>query len=174
VILFGFVIFAGAVLAVVRAGFHRSRGAEPFGVAVVVFALLFAASTATGRSLYGYSGVSLSKYASLNLLVLVGSYLVMVSRPSKWGVRWITPAFRNAVPIATAGVVAVAIVFGYVSGRSGAHSYHQELQRAAELARNYRSEGTEVALLDPPTSPAATDRMIQIGERDHLSSLPGS
>ena len=58
-----------------------SRGA-PIGLALIVYGLLFAAFVTDGRVLLDFWGVSQSRYVTFDVLVLVGIYLVALSRVS--------------------------------------------------------------------------------------------
>lgn len=76
----GVVIFLLAVASLVVYG-RRSRPARsPVGPALICFGVLFALSITYGRSHFGLSVASQSRYVTFDLLILVGCYLCLIER----------------------------------------------------------------------------------------------
>jgi hypothetical protein len=76
----GVVIFLLAVASLALYG-RRSRPARsPVGPALICFGVLFALSITYGRSSYGLSVATQSRYVTFDLLILVGCYLCLIER----------------------------------------------------------------------------------------------
>jgi hypothetical protein len=76
----GVVIFLLAVASLAVYG-RRSRPARsPVGPALICFGVLFALSITYGRSHFGLSVASQSRYVTFDLLILVGCYLCLIER----------------------------------------------------------------------------------------------
>jgi hypothetical protein len=81
VVLFGLCIVLLAVATVLICVLQRDvRGGSPVGIALICYGLLFAAMITQGRSFFGYYGASQSRYVTFDLLILIGIYLVLISR----------------------------------------------------------------------------------------------
>jgi hypothetical protein len=196
IIVFGIIVTVAAVLAVVKTGFRNAKnGAEALGVTLIVFAITFDALTAYGRGLYGYAGVSLSKYATFSLLTVVGIYLVVISRPVSDRVIASTPRPTHRGPtrsimrsdlqrifaLAVRGLsilaiccVAIGVVSGYSNGLSEGRNDHAVQVNVTNYLRKLQMgklqlPGSKVALLDPSESARATIKLIHVAERDKLS-----
>lgn len=83
VLLFGLIILALAICAVIGYGLRRDEhGAGPIGVALIVCGFLFAASVTQARIGFGYWGASASRYTTFDLLILIGIYLCVLGKPN--------------------------------------------------------------------------------------------
>lgn len=81
VLVFGVAIFAVAVWSLVRHGFRADDStARPLGVALIWMGLLFAAGAATARAVMGISNAGFSAYVAFDVLILLGSFLVVIDR----------------------------------------------------------------------------------------------
>jgi hypothetical protein len=122
----GLVIVGIALWALLSFGFRIDRSsARPVGVSLIWFGLLFAGATAGGRAAYGLSNASYSLYVMFDLLLLVGSYLVVIDRPSapaRQGgrLRWLP-----LMTVAVALIFTVQTVLGSVNGLANARGNHQ-------------------------------------------------
>ncbi len=86
VLVFGLVIVVVALIAVGWYGIRRDEhGAAPVGVALICFGLLFAVMVTQGRLAFGPFGAGQSRYATFDLLILVGVYLTFLERPPRFG-----------------------------------------------------------------------------------------
>ena len=193
IIAFGVVVAIVAVLAVVKTGVRHTRtAAAPLGVSLILFAFGFDGLTAIGRGLYGYSAVSASHYTTYNLLALVGAYLVVISRQDSVQLevdkrqpatsanaslrRTASLNFGTArttsmrvLPGIVIACVVIATIFGYHNGLSAARARHKDQLEAVQIIRNYKTEGNNVAEVNPLQFVAATDRLIRIAQQHGLS-----
>ena len=173
-----------------KTGFRNAKeGSEALGVTLILFALVFDGLTAIGRGLYGYPAVSASKYATYDILALVGAYLVVISRrPDRIEVRKARPrsvdfsmrarASRGvgraialairALPVVIAACIVVEAAFSYHNGLSGGRNNHNVGIAATKVIRNYRSEGNRITYVVYQNL-AATVRLIRLAEQDKLS-----
>lgn len=88
---FGVVVFLIAIWVLIFYGIRRAEGdGGPLGVALIVFGLLFAAITTESRAHYGVT--SSYRYVTFDLLVLLGCYLALLSRPT---LRWESKRSRS-------------------------------------------------------------------------------
>jgi hypothetical protein len=79
------VIVVGAGV-IVTYGIRRDdQSSAPFGVALIVMGLLFAATVTEGRVIFGAWAASASRYTTFDLLVPVGIYLALLERPRARG-----------------------------------------------------------------------------------------
>lgn len=163
---FGTVILVAAVLAIWRTGLVRAKdSARPVGVALIAFALIFDASIAVGRGVFGYAGVSFSRYVTFNVLALVGVYLVAISRPSAadegWSADHASSGAGGVQPrgsgrfqwrrVASAAFlaavlasVAVQAIFGTYNGLSGARKIHKANLDDDRMLRAYPSDSHRI------------------------------
>jgi len=192
IIAFGVVIFIAAVLAVARTGFRDTKERpEPLGVSLILFAFVFDASTAIGRGLYGYEAVSASKYTTYYLLALVGTYLVVISRPApspaqarvrrSSSVDPSLPATTSralrqplavgfrALPVVVMACVLIAALAGYHNGASGGQHEHTLQANWTRTLRNYQSEGGQIVPSFGFAGALAPAALVRIAERDKLS-----
>jgi Bacterial Ig domain len=76
----GVVIFLLAVASLAVYGRRSRRARSPVGPALICFGVLFALSITYGRSHFGLSVASQSRYVTFDLLILVGCYLCLIER----------------------------------------------------------------------------------------------
>ncbi len=196
IIVFGVTIFLAALTAVIKTGLRNAKdGSEALGVALILFAFAFIGLTATGRGLYGYSAVSASKYATYDILGLVGAYLVVISRhvPDRTEVR--KPRRRSVdyslrakairdvrralvlavrvLPFVVAACIVVEAIFSYHNGLSGGRNNHNARIEAAKVIRNYRFEGNIITYIVYQNR-RTTVRLIRVAEHDKLSMFAQS
>jgi hypothetical protein len=82
ILLLGSILVTMAVILLLAYGFGRDETTgAPVGVSLIVMGLLFDATVTEGRVFFGFWGASASRYTTFDLLVLVGSYLVLLDRP---------------------------------------------------------------------------------------------
>jgi hypothetical protein len=82
--LLGLAVILLGVGVVVAYGIRRDdRSAGPFGVALIMVGLLFAATVTEGRVIFGYWAASASRYTTFDLLIPVGIYLALLDRPRR-------------------------------------------------------------------------------------------
>ena len=80
--LLGIVIVASAIATIFVCGFRRDESSgSPIGVSLIWFGLLFATMITGARASLGVSGAVQSRYATFDLLILVGMYLAIIGRP---------------------------------------------------------------------------------------------
>ena len=92
VFVLGIAIVGTAVWLLVAFGFRVDESsARPVGVALIWFGLLFAVAIADGRTSFGLSDTSTSRYVTFDLLILVGSYLVVLDRYDAVGLETHSP-----------------------------------------------------------------------------------
>ena len=83
---------------------------SPIGPALICFGLLFAVTVAYGRAQGGLSAATQSRYATFNLLILVGCYLCLVERfPSRI-------AFRRRIVVPDVSAQSVGHIWQTVRG----------------------------------------------------------
>jgi hypothetical protein len=193
IIAFGVVIFITGVIAVARTGFRDAKNKPAaLGVSLILFALGFAGLTAIGRGLYGYAGVSASRYTTYTMLALVGSYLVVIgnkstdqiqtpTRPSSSVVhsvgtttlsalrRTLAVVGVTALPIVVAACVLIQAFSGYYNGLSGGRHDHAIELGATKVFRNYRAERDQLIFYIPTTYLPETFQLIRVAQLDNLS-----
>jgi hypothetical protein len=193
IIAFGALIFIVAVLAVVMTGVRHTRtAAAPLGVSLILFAFGFDGLTAIGRGLYGYSAVSASHYTTYNMLALVGAYLVVISRrtpvqleadkPHPAGsasatlrgtaslpLRRARTLSMRVLPIVVVACVVIAAIFGYHNGLSATRIRHKDQLEAVQIIRTYKTQGNNVAEVNPLQNVKTTDQFIRIAQQHGLS-----
>ena len=192
IIAFGVVIFIAAVLAVTRTSLRDDTDKpEALGVSLIAFAFAFDGLTAIGRGLYGYAGVSASRYTTYTMLALVGSYLVVISRSSPGQTQSagrrsssIAPWLRGTMlrvprPILAVGVTALPVVIvacvliqafaGYYNGLSGGRHDHAIQVQATKVLRNYQSEQDQLIFYIPTEFLPDKFELIRGAQRDKLS-----
>ena len=160
--LLGALILFVAGVAIAMALRHRgSEDGGPVGVAMICFGLLFALSVADGRTVFGPSGASASRYTTYDLLILAGAYLALLDcrhralgpgrlaasggphssvndvdvEPQPLSIR------RDIAPISfavTLLLVVLDVVFGTSNGLQGERTYHQQQVTAVQYLRAYR------------------------------------
>jgi len=123
----GIVIVGVALWSLVAFGFRVDESsARPVGVALIWFGLLFAAAISGGRTSFGLSDAGTTRYVTFDLLILVGSYLVVLDRSTQPAtdsihrIRWL-PGVTAAVAI----LICVQAILGTGNGISDANGYRQ-------------------------------------------------
>jgi hypothetical protein len=190
IIAFGVAIFITAVAVVTRTGFRGAKDKpEALGVSLILFAFGFDGLTAIGRGLYGYAGVSASRYTTFTMLALVGSYLVIISRKSPGHIQTPTRrsssvdhrvranALRRALAAVGATVLPVVVVAcvllqafsGYYNGLSGGRHDHAVQIQATKVLRNYRSERAQLVFYIPTEYLPEAFQLIRVAQRNKLS-----
>jgi hypothetical protein len=133
----GVVIVTIALWVVITYGFRRDEtSGRPLGVSLIWFGLLFAVAITAARSSNGLSAAAASRYTLFDLLIVVGSYLVVIDRPE--------PALRvgrrrQLLPVMSAVVLAVTglqIVVGTSEGLINAQTYHEFQLVGADVTVN--------------------------------------
>jgi hypothetical protein len=131
--------------------------ARPVGVALIWFGLLFAAAISGGRIPFGLSDAATSRYVTFDLLILVGSYLVILDRsPHKASRHTHNIRGLSGVTAVVAILICLQVIFGTGNGVSGARSYRDyevtgaivtaNIQRAPNgLVANQLGAGYETA-----------------------------
>ena len=109
---------------------------RPVGIALIWFGLLFAAAIAGGRSSFGLSDAGTTRYVTFDLLILVGSYLVVLERSPQSETDAVHGLRR--LPGATAVVavlIGIQVVLGTANGIANGSQY-----------RNYETTGAVVTV----------------------------
>ena len=173
VLALGVALFLVSIYAVITRGLRRDNSTGgPFGVALICFGLLFAASIAYGRAWAGPSAASASRYTTFDLLVLVGIYFAVLPRspratPSRLPVRLAT----SGVGIVLVGAICLQVVVGLASGIRDGRSIHQSWVRAAVVLVdiNEAPDSLVQAALYPDVSATFVRREAKILKRYRLS-----
>jgi hypothetical protein len=166
VLLFGAVILVLAVFIIVNWGLRRDPdSAAPIGIALIAYGLLFGVLITDGRVLFGYWGVSQSRYTTYDVLVVVGIYLTALSH---------SPALertgRRAVMGIALAIMAVQVVFSAHYGIAGARSQERAGLSAVALIRNIDHESDlTVYGLDLGESPQEIRQDVAFLREHHLS-----
>ncbi len=118
----------------------REDDGSPLGVGLICFGLLFAATITAGRSAAGLDAGGASRYTTFDLLVLVGCYLIILSRRSA-GVRdGRTSGILWYGSVVTVGVaVCLLLVLGTINGLDGASSWQSSEIQASRVIVNMRA-----------------------------------
>lgn len=135
VVALGAVITGVAVWSVIGYGIRRSL-TDPgaLGVTVTLFGLMCAGLTTIGRASYGPS-VAL-RYAVFMLLVWVGCYLALMSRPTLKSSRWGRVDSLSIMRTILAIAICLQVVLGTVWGIRGLRGWHQTEINAGRVAAN--------------------------------------
>ncbi len=173
VMVFGVVVLAVAAYLVATRGRRRdSSTGAPLGFALMAFGVLFAASVAYGRAWSGPLAASASRYVTFDLLVVTGSYLVLISGPAPAD----GPAHRarRLVGPVVVGTLAVIVmlqaVLGLVDGIRAARSLHGLFEtQAVVLADVEHLPDPVLHHAVPAFSPAYIRRNAQLLQQHHLS-----
>jgi Bacterial Ig domain len=121
----GIAIVGIAVWLLIAFGFRVDKSSgRPVGVALIWFGLLFAVAISGGRTSLGLSDAGTSRYVTFDLLILVGSYLVILDRSTQMAaktirnIRWL-PGITAAVAV----MICVQGILGTGNGISDARGY---------------------------------------------------
>jgi hypothetical protein len=128
VLIFGVAIVAVAICSLLSAGFRTdTKSARPIGVALIWFGLLFAVGDAGARASAGTSNASFPLYVLFDILILLGSYLIVIDRSEVSVHRKKTRISRLSVlQTVICVLVGLQVVFGTIYGLSNARSYRDE------------------------------------------------
>ena len=193
----GVVIFLLAVASLAVYG-RRSRPARsPVGPALICFGVLFALSITYGRSHFGLSVASQSRYVTFDLLILVGCYLCLIERwpaPRDKGTMAATdkecgagpvvdevetaPEQRRQRVLVTLRVLAILLIVwtvweGAQNGIADGRGSRSLLQRAALVAAH--AQDAPDSLIRSDLLPAASIAygnvrgLAQLAKENHLS-----
>jgi hypothetical protein len=171
----GVVIVGIALWLLVTYGFCvDGSSARPVGIALIWFGLLFAAAIAGGRSSFGLSDAGTTRYVTFDLLILVGSYLVVLDRAALAddetvrGIRWL-PRITTVVAI----VVCIQVILGTVNGISAGDEYRNyEITGAVVTANIQRApDGLVTSQLGAGYESAGFIRRMARAARVHHLSL---
>ena len=154
VLALGVVIFVGSIGVLTRYGIRRDEhGSGPIGVALICYGLLFVLSIALGRAAlgrqFGLWNASQSRYTTVDLLILVGMYLAILTpatrplRRRSWE-RILSHVFRMAVLI----LVLLQVVMGTYNGLAGGRSTHASRLAAADVLVNIDQAPTSEVVYD--------------------------
>jgi hypothetical protein len=184
VLVFGMLVLVLAAAVVVFYGIKRDEyGGNPVGVALICFGLLFAATITDGRirfyQLSGYPwAASASRYTTFDLLVLVGTYLALLGRPTLH-VRMENLGLliaRVTVVVAVCVQVSIGIGTGLIGARS---DYAVRVQDARVLANIDKASPTLIMDLGPISvdsleSTGTLRSLAHLAAQYHLSLFDGA
>ena len=175
----GAVIVAFGLWALITYGFRRDEtSGRPLGVSLIWFGLLFALAITGARSSDGISGAASSRYTLFDLLIVVGSYLVVIDLPDRTarvGRRRQVLAVMSVVVLAVTGL---QVVVGTSEGLSGARAYHHFQLVGADLTANidnrntfgaaeiYLTAGHSIVFIQQMTAFARTHRLAMFSTGD--------
>jgi hypothetical protein len=195
VLILGVIIVVVALSTAVIFGIPRdTESGGPVGVTLICFGLLFAALVARGRAALGYWAASSSGYTMYELLILVGTYLCLLSAPdrlrmefgsdargpgvtARW--HWINPGMARRYAKILGSVLAVIVLGqitgGIVNGVTGARSVNFAQERAAQTTRHIRqaSDLEVIDYLDFSESARRTRELARTAAAHHLGPFGG-
>lgn len=156
---------------------------RPFGLALIVYGLLFAVSITQGRAWFALWAPS--RYSTCGLIVLAGCYLVLLDRhevgarlptqgllsgtdSASYGAGWAIG--RKTCWVALLVAVAAAVLFGNAHGYASAKSWSVDQKQVADVTVNYKRAtpsllGAELVKGNPTWS----RELAQTLEEDRLS-----
>jgi hypothetical protein len=174
VLLFGVAVFAVAVWSLLKYGFRADdSSARPLGVALIWVGLLFAAGAAGARTEDGISNAGFSLYVAFDLLILLGSFLVVIDRTAagEAAVTRRTP-FAYGMRVVVGALVLVQVVVGTVNGLTHGRDYrNQEVTEAVVTAKIHQlPDGLVASQLGAGYESAGFIRhMTAYAQSEHLS-----
>ncbi len=171
----GIAIVGLAIWVVIAYGLHRDESsAGPLGAAVVCFGLFFAATVTEGRALPGWGPSAGIRYATYDLLILVGCYMALLCRPTsrRKARRWDGTPFV-VIRAVLVGAICLQVALGIDNGLTGARSWHQSELLAAYFTVNINEIPKDVvnSAFVPgfPADMAYVRQMAQVARTHHLS-----
>ena len=158
-IAFGSVVVAVSIGLIVRYWRRDEQTTRPFGVALVLYGLLFGATITQARAWYVvYGFYAPSRYSTCGLLALVGCYLVLLDRSgvelrhahsmmeaagaavvaddARWRREW--HIGRATAWIVVAAGIALEVIYGTGHGFASAKTWSQDQMQAADITVNYQ------------------------------------
>lgn len=177
VLILGIVIFALAVSLIVIYGLRRDELSQrPIGIALACFGLLFAASIAIGRSSFGLQAARSPLYPTMDLLILVGCYLVVLGRPPRSST---SPTRQRRAGILgiralVVGVIGLQVVVGFAHGLTGARQWQASMKTEEVYVVNLSQASDHVVLYQISYNPQLVRRLAVIAKDRHLSLFSNS
>jgi hypothetical protein len=189
VVVFGLAIFLLALVTIVLS-LRANVGGEGqvIGLALTVIGLLFAMIVTVGRVELGYWDASGSRYATFNLLIIVGiyltllpSYAVEVSEPEEELAAHPPPNSRNffrrfeklgptVARWCLLPIVVIQVVLGFHNGLNGAQSSHTNQLEAVHVLRTINQQGNSAVSFLYIFEPASfVRREAEVLKEHHLS-----
>jgi hypothetical protein len=170
----GVVIVGLGIWVVVAYGLHRDESsAGPLGAAVVFFGLLFAATFTEGRVLPGWGANAGLRYATYDLLILVGCYMALLCRPTSGRMaRGCVGVPLVVIRAVLAGAICLQVALGIDNGLAGARNWHQSQLLAADFTVNINDIPKDVNSTFVPGFPpdmSYVRRMTEVARTHHLS-----
>jgi Bacterial Ig domain len=171
----GVAIVGVALWLLVKFGFRVDESsARPVGVALIWFGLLFASAIAAGRVSFGLSDAGTTRYVTFDLLILVGSYLVVLERSPQIetgpvrGLRWLSGATA-----AVAILVGIQVVLGTANGIANGNQYRSYETTGAVVTVNiqHAPDGLVTSQLGAGFESAGFIRRMANDARIHHLSL---
>ena len=169
ILLLGVLIFLIGTWVVIRYGLRRDEtSGAPIGVALICFGFLFALAVPVGTVWVSGAWVGTgSRYAIYLLLVLVGSYLALISRPVSKAMDGRRDAIaRILVRTAVVAVICLQVVLGAVNGLAGGRTTHQARSAAADVLVNIdhasNAEIWNAFAWDPPPGSITVMRSLHL------------
>jgi hypothetical protein len=174
VLLFGVAVFAVASWSLITYGFRADQSsARPLGVALIWVGLLFSVGAAGARTVDGISNASFSLYVAFDLLILLGSFLVVIDRTAGDRAAQGRPTpFAVGMRVAVGVLVLVQVVAGTVNGlRHGSEYRKSEITGAVVTAKVRQAPDglVEYQLAAGYESAGFIRQMIEYAQSQHLS-----
>ena len=182
VVLFGLVVLLVAILALIVGFRSRVPGdGRPIGMALIVVGLGFAAIVTAGRVALGYWVASGSRYTTFDLLIIVGIYLTLLSRPSRQAraksvnLRRFDRTGPIIVRWCLVPVIIVQMALGLYNGLEQAASNHRYQLQAVEVLRtiDQQADSTVSYYLYLFKPADFIRREARVLKEHHLSSFAG-
>ncbi len=139
VLALGVLIVALGVWSLITCGLHVDQtSASPIGAALIWFGLLFAAAITGARTSFGLADAGTSRYATFDLLILMGSYLALLDRPWRRATGRAGRIGALSAMGAVAAILCLQVVVGSAEGVSGARAYRGYEETAAAVTVNIK------------------------------------
>ena len=171
----GIVIVGVAIWVLIAYGLHRDESsAGPLGAAVVCFGLMFAATFTEGRALPGWGASAGIRYATYDLLILVGCYMALLCRPASGRMaRGWDGHSLVVIRAVLVGAICLQVALGIDNGLAGARSWHQSQLLAADFTVNINTIPKAVVnsafIPGFPADMEYVRQMTQVARTHHLS-----
>jgi Bacterial Ig domain len=168
----GVVIVAVGIWALLAYGLRQDeKSGRPIGISLVLFGLLFALSVTAERASGGLTFADQSRYTTFDLLILVGSYLFVVSQTKAHRAQRRSLA-HSALQASVFAVICLQVIVGTSHGLADAQGYHQFQLTGADVLVNINRapDGlVESALGSGFESVAFIRQMAAVAKEDHLA-----